>query len=385
MTKFVDSIQMPKRKTESSVKPVDAAVSIREIAQRQVAVSSGFARTIRHGLRALLASKIAFILILVSFVIPLSAFEAHVVNVTATIERPPSSCDALSIGYWRNHEGCTSGGNGSSVWASQVNILSTTFSSVFTTYTGEQICGALWIPDCPSGNSVPAKLCKAKAMALADELNTVSSHLDLDALIAGADNGSSAFDNLGLTPQSTVGQALTAVEAVIANPSATAAQLTDAATVAERIYSFYEDENPTRPACVYSWDETTLQTSGSDSSNAFIIEANILETLLFGGNEESDTGDTSDASSTEETVSSEATSTEPVATSTEPVATSTEPIAPVETSTEPITSSTEPVAEPPPPPPASEPPPPQPEPPPSPPAEPPPAETPPPPAEQPPA
>lgn len=379
MTKFVDSIQMPKRKTKSNVKPAG------EVKQEMAAVRGfNFSRTVRHGIRALFASKVALVLILVGFVIPLSAFEAHVVNVTATIERRPSSCDALSIGYWRNHEGCTRGGNGSSTWTSEVNALSASFSSVFATYTGEEICGNLWVPDCPSGNSVPAKLCKAKAMALADELNTVASRLDLNALIAGADNGSSAFDNLGLTSQSTVGQALTAVEAVIANPSATAAQLTDAATVAERIYAFYEDENPTRPACVYSWDETTAQTSGSDSSNAMIIEANIFETLLFGGGGEADmTTSTTTVETIATTTVEVASSTEPVTTSTEPVATSTEPVAtstePVATSTEsvvePAASSTEPVAEPPPPPPTQEPPPPPPESPP--PSEPPPAESPP--------
>ena len=51
----------------------------------------------------------ALFLVLSNSVIYLAAFEAHVVNVTATIERPPAQCGALSIGYWRNHEGCSGG------------------------------------------------------------------------------------------------------------------------------------------------------------------------------------------------------------------------------------------------------------------------------------
>lgn len=369
MTNFVDSIQMPKRKTKqiapekesqqtvlrSKVKPADAAASTREIGQKQVVVQSGFARTIRHGLRALLASKAAFVLILVSFVIPLSAFEAHVINVTATIERPPSSCDARSPGYWKNHEGCVHG-SGSSIWASQVNQLSATFSSVFSSYTGAQICEA--VDSCPGGNSTAAKRCRAKRHLLSDELNVVSSHQDLAALLAGSDNGSSAFDNLGLSPTSTVGQALAAVEAVIANPSATVAQLDDAATVAARIYNFYEDENPTRPACVYSFQGVPLFSQVTSQGKTLpAIEPVATSTEPF------------------------ATSTEPATTSTEPVATSTEEITPPETpiSTELVTSSTEPVTEPSPP--ASEPPPPPPSE--SPPESPPPSE--PPPVESPPA
>ena len=121
-------------------------------------------------------------------------------------------------------------------------------NDLFRDITGEEICQALWIPNCPSGNNAPAKRCRATAMALADELNLVSGRLQLEALIAGADDGNSAFDNLGLNYNSTVREALTIVEMVIAGVYN--ASLTDAAYVAERIYSFYEDENINAPYCV---------------------------------------------------------------------------------------------------------------------------------------
>jgi len=191
----------------------------------------------------------ASLLILSNSVIYLAAFEAHVVNVTATIERPPTQCNALSVGYWRNHEGCT-GGEGESDWTNEIHVITTEFSGIFYNITGAEICEALWTPNCPSGNNILSKRCKATAMALGDELNLVSGHLDIDALIAGADDGSSAFDHLGLTYNSTIRQALTKVEQIIGNPNSTTGQLTDAAYVAERIYAFYEDENPNAPQCV---------------------------------------------------------------------------------------------------------------------------------------
>ena len=198
-----------------------------------------------------LALAFGVLLITGAGVILASAFEAHVINVTAKIERPPGQCNALSIGYWRNHEGCA-GGLGESNWTAEVNDLSATFAGVFGSYTGAQICDNLWVPNCPKGNSAESKLCKAKAQALADELNVVSDRLQLNALLAGADDGSAAFDNLGLSANSTVQDALTAVEDILADPSSTRAELTDAAYVAERIYAFYEDENPIRPQCIFS-------------------------------------------------------------------------------------------------------------------------------------
>ena len=204
---------------------------------------------------------ITFVAVLINSVTLLSAFEAHVINVTATIERRPNQCDALSPGYWRNHEGC-SGGAGESVWASQINALSSTFSGVFSGYSGAAICAAEWQPNCPSALTREGRLCRAKLHTLADELNLVSGRLDLNALIAGADRGGGSFDRLGLSPSSTVAEALTAVEGVIAQHEADATLdgrewLVDASQVAERIYSFYEDENPIAPQCIFSLDSIT--------------------------------------------------------------------------------------------------------------------------------
>ena len=123
-------------------------------------------------------------------------------------------------------------------------------NDLFRDITGEEICQALWIPNCPSGNNAPAKRCRATAMALADELNLVSGRLALDALIAGADDGNSAFDHLGLDYNSTVEEALTGIEYIVSNLNYSASQYNDAAYVAERIYTFYEDENANAPYCV---------------------------------------------------------------------------------------------------------------------------------------
>src|SRR3989344_8172076 len=55
-------------------------------------------------LRVLFAVPMALIL-MVAFVLPLAAFEAHVVNVTATIERKPCiEYEISSLGYWKNHQ-----------------------------------------------------------------------------------------------------------------------------------------------------------------------------------------------------------------------------------------------------------------------------------------
>lgn len=149
-------------------------------------------------------------------------------------------CDARSIGYWRNHEGC-SGGSGSSVWTAQIRSMSVSlFSGVFGSYTGSDICSAVRISNCPSGKTIAGRLCRAKAHTLADELNVVSGRLDLDALIAGADDGDHAFDKLGLDKNSTVREALAAVEKVIADGASSSADLRDAAYVARQIYDFYE-------------------------------------------------------------------------------------------------------------------------------------------------
>lgn len=165
-------------------------------------------------------------------------------------------CEARSQGYWGNHEGCSMG-TGSSDWETEINDLSSTFSGVFGSTSGSQICDALHIPLCPSGGTTEGKLCRAENKLLADELNVVTGKIDINAIIAGADDGDSAFDDLGLTSLSRISVALAAIEAVLANASSTDMQIVDAGYVAERIYAFYEDENPESPMCLY--DEEYLE------------------------------------------------------------------------------------------------------------------------------
>lgn len=339
-----------------------------------------FKLTAGYVFKLLLASKIGLILVLVTLVVPLTAFEAHIVNVTATIERRPGECGAFSPGYWINHDGCTGQGSGSSDWASQVETLSATFSGVFGSYTGSQICQAVWEGNCPNGNTVAAKLCRAKRQTLANELNAVSNHQDINAILAGADDGSSAFDNLGLTANSTVGQALAAVETVLTNPQATKNQLSGAAYVAGRIYTFYEEENPTRPACVYTVSDSGFssplgaeQPLGENSGGGSLLKASVLESFGLGdeadstSTENSTSSDdiaTSTATSTIETTgvattttdgtSTDSTSTISEASSTTPVVdsapTSTEPVSPPADPTPPPADPTPPPADPTPPP-----------------------------------
>ncbi|OGD66702.1 hypothetical protein A2442_00245 [Candidatus Campbellbacteria bacterium RIFOXYC2_FULL_35_25] len=174
-------------------------------------------------------------------------------------EKPEQNqCGALSQGYWRNNEGCSQG-TGSSDWASEINILSSTFSGVFATSSGADMCVVFHIPSCPSGNTVASKLCKAKNKVLADEANVVSGKLDLNAILSGSDDGDSSFDNLGLSSLSTIQEAFIILEQGLANDSATRDELVDIGYVAERIYSFYEDENPDTPYCIYEEDLTIIE------------------------------------------------------------------------------------------------------------------------------
>ncbi len=63
-----------------------------------------FKLTLSYIFKLLLVSKIGLILVLITLVVPLTAFEAHVVNVTATIERKPClTYEIRSMGYWKNH------------------------------------------------------------------------------------------------------------------------------------------------------------------------------------------------------------------------------------------------------------------------------------------
>ncbi|TSC69980.1 MAG: hypothetical protein G01um101470_910 [Parcubacteria group bacterium Gr01-1014_70] len=182
----------------------------------------------------------------------LSGSEAHVINVTAKIE--PPRCDARSLGYWANNEGCGQG-SGSSNWADEVHALSETYSGVFSAHSGADMCAALWMPNCSLVTHRPDARCKATAHVLAVEMNVASNRLHLSAFLAGAVDGSFAFDRLHLFESSTIHEALITLEAILTNPEASLKQLRDADFVAERIYSFYENENPFYPRCIFDPDD----------------------------------------------------------------------------------------------------------------------------------
>jgi len=206
------------------------------------------------------------------------------------LELPPQ-CDALSLRYWRDHEGCFRG-TGSSIWASEINDLSSDFSGVFASHSGGQICEDLWVANCPAGDPVEGRRCRATIHALTDELNIVSGHLDADAFIAGADDGNFAFDRLGLSPFSTIGEALTVIEAVIANPVSTIQELQDVMYVARRIYEFYGGENPLAPMCIFSPDDIPLSFSvnGAGISAENSGDINDDDIYYIGVEEDADVG-----------------------------------------------------------------------------------------------
>ncbi|OGY45369.1 MAG: hypothetical protein A3A24_02245 [Candidatus Buchananbacteria bacterium RIFCSPLOWO2_01_FULL_46_12] len=192
---------------------------------------------------------------------------------SATCQPETYDCQALSAGYWKNHEGCNLN-PAVSQWTDEINQLSSTeFQGAFSATTGSQICQLLDVNNCPSGNTVPAKLCRAQGKTLADLSNVVSGRLDLNAIIAGADDGNAAFNNLGLNYFSTVQEALDAIETIIADPNHTKAQLVDAAYVAERIYSFYENNECGTDECLYGElddiviNEFLPNPTGSDSAS----------------------------------------------------------------------------------------------------------------------
>lgn len=157
-------------------------------------------------------------------------------------------CNALSQGYYKNNDGCANG-TGASIWADEVNVISDSFFDVFVTITGEEMCVAL-ADNCASGTDIDKSRCKAQKHLLADESDIAASRLRLDALLAGVDDGNTAFDSLGLSATSTVSQALNAVEQIISDANSPKAQLDRAQYVAMRVYTWYEDENPVRPECV---------------------------------------------------------------------------------------------------------------------------------------
>ncbi|TSC64101.1 MAG: extracellular transglycosylase, with LysM peptidoglycan binding domain [Parcubacteria group bacterium Gr01-1014_106] len=199
----------------------------------------------RHGLGAFLGGGAALLAVLPLF----SAFEAHVINVTAQIESP-AECDARGLHYWSSNEGCIRG-EGLSPWASNVNALSMNYSGVFGTHAEDQVCRDLWLPNCREEDRMDLMGCFARAHTLALELNVVSGHLDPAALLAGADTGGGTFGDLGLSNESTIDEAIDALEQILSDPGASLLQLHDAMDVAERIISFYERKNPFAPKCVY--------------------------------------------------------------------------------------------------------------------------------------
>lgn len=204
---------------------------------------------LRRAGKLLLVSPVFMLAVLGVSAVPLLAFEAQIINVTANIENPPF-CEARSKGYWANNEGCHKG-SGESLWADEVHELSSnSFSGLFNGIDGAGICSALWIPNCKYAGPSEEGLCKAKAKLLANELNVVSEKLYLGALIALADDGRDPFDALGLSATSTIEEALMAVEAILANPEATRGEIRDADYVSERIYTFYEKENRKAPMCI---------------------------------------------------------------------------------------------------------------------------------------
>lgn len=165
-------------------------------------------------------------------------------------EEPQGSmCEARSQGYWKNHEGC-SNGTGESIWTSEINALSATYSGYFADITGEGICQALTTSDCPSGGSAEGQLCRAKSHTLANMLNIVSGKFDQNALIAGGDDTTDAFATVGVDYSNTVDEALAAIEIILDDGDSVRADYVDAAYVAARLYTFYESENPDAPMCV---------------------------------------------------------------------------------------------------------------------------------------
>lgn len=187
-----------------------------------------------------------------------AGFEAHVVNVTAKIENNVRLCEARSKGFWSNNEGCFQGA-GESPWVDEVAGLSAQYSGVFAEFTeGSEICSAIWTPNCNVSGQSEARICRAKTHLLADLLNLVSGKLILTAFIAGADDGDSAFDNLGLSEFSTIDEALRKVEETLMNPASSKNKISDAGYVAMRIYEFYENENPFSPQCITDPDDVPL-------------------------------------------------------------------------------------------------------------------------------
>lgn len=192
-----------------------------------------------------------------------SAFEEHVVNVTAQIENYKVSCPTYSVDEWREHQGCTAG-TGSSLWASEVNQLSSGLSNYFASYTGEMICQDLVLADCKGLEGRENAVCWVTAHALVNELNLVSNRLAPNALVAGGFDGNPAFGRLGISADSTVLEVITLTESILANASSTAPQLRDAMYVSRRVHHFYNYENHAKPQCVFDPDALPVVETPTD-------------------------------------------------------------------------------------------------------------------------
>lgn len=176
-------------------------------------------------------------------------------------------CEPRSPGYWSNNEGCTNGA-GSSHWEPQLNTFSSGFSGTFATATGSQICQATVPTNCPASNTNPGRQCKARRHLVAVELSAVSGKLDLDAIIAGTDNGDGAFDRLLLSGTSTIREAIIVAESIISRATSTAQEYNDAGKVMERLYTYYENQNPVAPFC--SYDVTEDPGRGVEGENEWV-------------------------------------------------------------------------------------------------------------------
>jgi hypothetical protein len=242
--------------------------------------------TRRRALLWKLATAIPVGLLLLSGLPFLTAFEAHVVNVTAKIEPRPPKCVPLSLYYWNKHEGCKKG-KGSSLHTTEVQSLSNQYGGAFVDISGAKICKLL-DGQC-AGDSTEQARCAAKQQTLVVYLNLATMRLDPAALLAGADDGSMAFDRLHLSGTSTIAQALTTIENILNNEDTKKKTFQDAERVAKRIIAFYEYENPFEPKCVFDPDDVPVCIEHSfkirvKNENNAVIDNDVDISVNTGGN-----------------------------------------------------------------------------------------------------
>lgn len=172
---------------------------------------------------------------------------------TVAAEFCPASCNAETISYWQNNQGCQNSPEVSEQAALINSLSANNFQGAFSAITGGEICTALDLTGCQPEGTLTGELCRARGQTLAVMSNVVTGRLDLNAVIAGAFDNSANFTNLNLTASSTIKQALNKIETILVNPGATEADLANAKFVAQRIYTFYNSENPyaPEPTCIY--------------------------------------------------------------------------------------------------------------------------------------